>query len=107
MDPRVQGNDYIETPHLDRLAREGLVGTQGYAAAGNGMPSRAALLSGQYSPRPGVYAVQSTERGRKAKMRLMPPGLDKENVTIPAAQHRRSVRPRPHAAEAMTRTGMR
>jgi arylsulfatase A-like enzyme len=86
MDPGFQGNDYIETPHLDRLSREGMVFTQGYAAAGNCMPSRAALLSGQYSPRTGVYAVQSTDRGNKAEMRLVPvpntPGLAKDNVTI-------------------------
>ncbi len=30
-----QGSDFIETPHLDRLAEQGTVFTAGYAAAGN------------------------------------------------------------------------
>jgi arylsulfatase A-like enzyme len=57
------GSTYYETPNLDRLARSGLVFSNGYAAAGNCAPSRASLWSGQYSPRHGVYAVGSTTRG--------------------------------------------
>lgn len=89
MDAGYQGNDYIETPNIDRLAREGMVFTAGYAAAGNCQPSRAALISGQYSPRTGVYAVKSTDRGEKSEMRLLPipntNGLAKENYTIAEA----------------------
>jgi len=84
-----QGNDFIETPNLDRLAKEGMVFTAGYAAAGNCEPSRACLISGNYTPRHGVYAVKSTDRGEKTEMRLMPipntNGLKKENVTIAEA----------------------
>ncbi len=67
-----QGTDFYETPNIDRLAREGMVFTDAYAAAGNCAPSRACLLSGQYTPRHGVYAVTSTERGPKNLMRLLP-----------------------------------
>jgi len=66
------GSDFLETPHLDRLAREGMVFRQAYASAGNCQPSRACLFSGQYTPRHGVYAVNSTDRGPKALMRLTP-----------------------------------
>ena len=81
-----QGSDFMETPHLDRLAQQGTVFTAGYAAAGNCAPSRACLLSGTYTPRHHVYAVGSTDRGNKAQQRLIPipnkNGLAKDNVTV-------------------------
>ena len=81
-----QGSDFYETPVLDRLAKESLVFSNAYAAAGNCAPSRACLLSGTYGPRHGVYAVGSTDRGPKALMRLTPfpnkEGLLKENITL-------------------------
>jgi arylsulfatase A-like enzyme len=81
-----QGSDFYETPVLDRLAKESLVFSNAYAAAGNCAPSRACLLSGTYGPRHGVFAVGSTDRGPKALMRLVPypnkQGLLKENITL-------------------------
>ncbi len=81
-----QGSDFNETPHLDRLAREGMVFSSAYATAGNCAPSRACLLSGTYTPRHHVYAVNSTDRGPKALQRLVPVpnrnGLPKETVTL-------------------------
>ncbi len=81
-----QGSDFMETPVLDALAKEGMVFTNGYAAAGNCAPSRASMISGTYTPRHGVYAVGSTDRGTKSAMRLVPisnkSGLAKENVTF-------------------------
>ncbi|MFN7340096.1 MAG: sulfatase [Opitutia bacterium] len=51
------GNRFIETPHLDRFAQEGVRFSQCYASAPNCAPSRACLLTGQYTPRHGVYTV--------------------------------------------------
>jgi arylsulfatase A-like enzyme len=65
------GTDFYETPNLDRLARQGLVFSHAYAAAGNCAPSRASLWSGQYSPRHGVYAVGRTDRGPKELQRTV------------------------------------
>lgn len=80
------GTDFNETPHLDALARQGMIFTNGYAAAGNCAPSRACLLSGNYTPRHHVYAVQTTDRGPKESQRLVPipnrSGLAKDNVTL-------------------------
>jgi arylsulfatase A-like enzyme len=56
-----QGSRFYETPHLDRLASDGLRLTQ-FHACQNCQPTRAALLSGQYSPRTGVYTVGSIDR---------------------------------------------
>ncbi len=73
------GSDYLETPRLDQLAREGMVFRHAYASAGNCQPSRACMLSGQYTARHGVYAVGSTDRGPKALMR-MTPVLNRQNL---------------------------
>ncbi|MFN9953391.1 MAG: sulfatase-like hydrolase/transferase, partial [bacterium] len=43
------GNAFVETPHLDRLAKRGIVFTQAYASAPNCAPTRACLMSGQYT----------------------------------------------------------
>ncbi len=51
------GNRFVETPHIDRLAKNGLVFTQAYASAPNCAPTRACLISGQYTPRHGIYTV--------------------------------------------------
>lgn len=71
-EPGYAGSDFLETPRLDQLAREGMVFRHAYASGGNCQPSRACMLSGQYTPRHGVYAVGSTERGPKALMRMLP-----------------------------------
>lgn len=89
MDTGYQGRGFIETPNLERLAAQGMTFTSAYAAAGNCAPSRACLISGTYTPRHDVYAVGSTERGKKREMRLVPTpnksGLAKENVTLAEA----------------------
>ncbi len=51
------GNRFVETPALDALARGGLLFTQAYASAPNCAPTRACLMSGQVTPRHGVYTV--------------------------------------------------
>ncbi len=56
------GSKYYETPNIDRLAASGLRFTDGYTCGPNCQPTRAALLSGQYGPRTGVYTVGSIDR---------------------------------------------
>lgn len=56
-----QGSRYYETPHIDRLAREGLRLTNHHHCP-NCAPTRAALLSGQYGARTGVYTVGHIDR---------------------------------------------
>ncbi len=45
------GNPYYQTPHIDRLAREGMRFTDAYAACPVCSPTRAALLTGKYPAR--------------------------------------------------------
>lgn len=71
-DPAFMGSDFHETPNIDKLAKEGMVFMQSYASAGNCAPSRASLMSGQYTPRHGIYAVTSTDRPDGQPKRLVP-----------------------------------
>jgi arylsulfatase A-like enzyme len=57
-----QGSKYYKTPHIDKLAAAGLRFTDGYTCGPNCQPSRAALLTGQYGPRTGVYTVGGIDR---------------------------------------------
>jgi arylsulfatase A-like enzyme len=66
------GSEFYETPHIDRLAGQGMVFTNGYATASNCAPSRACLMSGQWTPRHGIYTVSSSERGRSEDRKLIP-----------------------------------
>jgi len=66
------GSDYYETPHLDRLAGQGMLFNQAYAAAANCAPSRACLMTGMYTPAHGIYTVGSSERGDARTRRIVP-----------------------------------
>ena len=50
------GSKYYETPNIDRLAAQGLKLTSHHHCQ-NCQPTRAALMTGQYGPRTGVYTV--------------------------------------------------
>jgi len=50
----VLGSDFYETPVINRLAAEGMLFTQSYAAAAICSPSRAALMTGKYPARMGI-----------------------------------------------------
>ena len=48
------GSTFYETPHLDRLAREGALFTDAYAACPVCSPTRASLMTGQWPQRVGI-----------------------------------------------------
>lgn len=66
-----RGSKFYETPHIDRLAAQGLTFTRYYNCP-NCQPTRAALLTGQYGPRTGVYTVGSIDRFEWWKRPLRP-----------------------------------
>ncbi|MEW4923861.1 sulfatase [Algibacter sp. 2305UL17-15] len=83
------GNDFIETPNLDKLASEGILFTDGYAAAPLCSPSRASLVTGLHP-----ISVNITEHihgnrpaGPHQKLQTPPVSqqLDLEYTTIPEA----------------------
>ncbi len=61
MDTGAYGSKYYETPNIDRLASQGMRFTN-YHNCQNCAPTRAALMTGQYGARTGVYTVGGIDR---------------------------------------------
>lgn len=57
----VQGSKYYDSPNIDRLALQGMRLTS-YHNCPNCTPTRAALISGQYGARTGMYTVGNIDR---------------------------------------------
>jgi arylsulfatase A-like enzyme len=79
-DPAVMGSRYYETPNIDKLAAKGIILSNAYASAANCAPSRACLMSGQYTPRHGIYTVGNSDRGRSSDRKIVP---TPNNTTLP------------------------
>lgn len=65
------GSKYYETPNLDRLASQGMR-LLNHHHCQNCTPTRAALMSGQYGARTGVYTVGDIDRFDWSKRPLRP-----------------------------------
>ncbi|MCK5462557.1 MAG: sulfatase, partial [Bacteroidales bacterium] len=74
------GSEFYETPNIDKLANSGMVFTNAYATASNCAPSRACLMSGQWTPRHGIYTVGTSERGKSSDRKLIP---TENRITLP------------------------
>jgi len=70
-DIAVNGSKYYETPQIDRLAAQGMRFTN-YHNCQNCAPTRAALMTGQYGARTGVYTVGGIDRFDWSKRPLRP-----------------------------------
>ncbi|NWK55037.1 sulfatase [Verrucomicrobiaceae bacterium N1E253] len=66
------GSTFYETPNIDRFASQSMNFTNGYAPAANCAPSRACCLTGQWTPRHGVYTVNNSDRGKASTRKLIP-----------------------------------
>src|SRR5262245_40147861 len=68
------GSRVNQTPHLDRLAREGALFTSVFATNSICTPSRAAILTGQYSHLNGVTMFNRCDSSRMTVARLLQQG---------------------------------
>lgn len=88
-DTGFMGSQYYETPNIDQLAKQGVIFKHAYAPAANCAPSRACCMSGQYTPRHGVYTVNNSDRGNAKHRKLIPTKnkktLPDDNITIAEA----------------------
>jgi len=66
------GSTYYDTPNMDALAKQSIRFDHGYSSAPNCAPTRAALMSGQYAPRTGIYTVGDPARGKTEQRKLIP-----------------------------------
>ncbi len=87
--PGFMGSKYHETPNIDRLANQSVTFTNAYTNAPNCAPTRASIMTGQYTPRHGIFTVNNSDRGQAALRKLVPIKnktiLDKEKITIAEA----------------------
>lgn len=85
------GSEFYSTPNIDQLSKQGMVFTNGYAAAANCAPSRACLMTGLWPTRHGIYTVGSSERGKSKDRKLIPikntTTLEPSFLTIPKVLH--------------------
>ena len=85
------GSEYYETPNIDALSGLGMVFTNGYAAASNCAPSRACLMTGQWTPRHGIYTVSPSTRGKSENRKLIPTEnthtLSNDHTILPEVLH--------------------
>ncbi|GIW81744.1 MAG: aryl-sulfate sulfohydrolase [Gemmatales bacterium] len=66
------GSRYYETPHIDRLRKEGMQFSAAYTCGPNCAPTRACLMTGRYTPRHGIYTVSTGARGLEKFRKLVP-----------------------------------
>ena len=71
-DVGANGSPYYKTPQIDKIAQDGTMFTHAYSNGPNCSPSRASILTGQYTPRHGVYTVKHSERGKSRFRKLIP-----------------------------------
>ncbi len=74
------GSEFYETPNIDRIAAEGMLFTDAYAAAPVCSPTRASILSGKYPARIGLthyiggpdHCKQGAEKGKMLSSPYVP-----------------------------------
>ncbi len=78
------GNAYHRTPHIDRLAAEGVRFTNAYAAAPNCSPTRASILTGRWPARTGVtqYLPGNVLPHAKLTQAGLPLGLPRSETIV-------------------------
>ncbi len=93
-DLSITGSKFYETPNIDRIAREGMIFTEGYAACQVCSPSRASIMTGKFPARHGITDWIGAPTGKEWRSagrfnKLLPPeylhNLPKEYLTLPEA----------------------
>ncbi len=81
------GSTFYETPNLDRLAREGMLFTDAYAACPVCSPTRASIMTGQWPQRTGItdfIGAPLKPQGWKRNTKLLPaPYTDRLSLSTP------------------------
>ncbi len=68
----------VSTPHMDRLAREGVFFSQAYTSGVVCSPTRAGLMLGRYQQRVGIYTAGDGGRGFNPETPIFPSFLPEE-----------------------------
>jgi len=90
-DMTIEGSTFYETPNIDRIAEGGMRFTQGYACCQVCSPSRASIMTGQFTARHGItdWIGAGAEEGWGRNTILLPPqyvrNLPAEDTTLAEA----------------------
>ena len=76
------GAEFFETPHIDKLARQGMSFTAAYTGGSNCAPTRACLMTGTYTPRHKIYTPGGLSKGNPEYMRLLVPTQDRKDNAL-------------------------
>ena len=84
----IYGNEALNTPNIDRLAKEGVKYTNAYATVGVCAPSRFSIITGMYSTRLGAHNMRTGDHNNfkwpeDVKFRQDKGVIDKSGVNIP------------------------
>ncbi len=71
----------VSTPHMDKLATDGVAFTQAYTSGHVCSPTRAGLMLGRYQQRVGVYSAGDGGRGFDPKLPIFPSFIPKKYVS--------------------------
>ncbi len=89
------GDSTVQTPHIDQLAREGVLYTRAFTTAGVCAPSRAAIITGMHQQSIGAHHMRTRldlpgmkfsdlpEAIRSSLSKAFPPGLPFYSVLLP------------------------
>ncbi len=77
-----EGSTYYESPHIDRIAKEGRKFTRGYATCQVCSPSRASILTGKYPTNHGITTWIGDRSGTAWR------GSRRQDSHLPAAYER-------------------
>lgn len=92
-DTSLYGSTFYETPHIDALARRGMMFTNAYAAAAICSPTRASILTGLHPARLGItqpaghLARVTLEKGLRPQGAENQPALSADSVTRLRLEH--------------------
>lgn len=80
LDAGCYGNPIVRTPNIDRLASEGMLFTQGYAAVSSCSPSRSVLYTGMYNHANGQYGLAHAAHNQRTRpeVRTLPAILNEQ-----------------------------
>ena len=76
------GAKFFETPHIDKLASQGMVFTAAYSGGPNCSPTRACLMTGTYTPRHNIYTPGGKSKGNTKYMRLLVPARERKDSKL-------------------------
>ncbi|MCU0449984.1 MAG: sulfatase [Bernardetiaceae bacterium] len=78
------GDPVVKTPHLDRLAREGVRYTRMFSVSGVCAPSRSAIITGMYPTSIGTQHMRSLAPWEPPTGTSRPPGVPSYSPLVPA-----------------------